>query len=131
MAAGSEPEHIKRLFGLLSPYCIGLSLCGAGAGGYAVAILKADARVSDIAAVVDGINRSIVDDDGDVHNHDVHSHDVHSHDGGQESHCCQQVVSLHTVTVDDVGLHAALYRVDAQGSAPLSTAELRRHILLR
>ena len=84
MAAGSEPVHIQRLFSLLSPHCVGLSLCGAGAGGYAVVILKDEDSVSNVAAVLDRINQSIV---GEV----------------------DRLLSLHRVTVDAVGLHAQLH----------------------
>jgi hypothetical protein len=40
MAKGSEPEDIKLLLQRLEPLSCGLSLCGAGAGGYVVCILK-------------------------------------------------------------------------------------------
>ena len=40
MAAGSEPDHIFRLLGKLRPLSSALSLCGAGAGGYALVMLK-------------------------------------------------------------------------------------------
>ena len=42
MARGSEPPHIAALLSYLRPYCSALSLCGAGAGGFAVVVLKAD-----------------------------------------------------------------------------------------
>ena len=42
MAEGCEPPYISRLMHHLSGLCVGLSLCGAGAGGFLVAILKAD-----------------------------------------------------------------------------------------
>jgi hypothetical protein len=84
MAAGSEPIHIQRLFSVLSPHCDGLSLCGAGAGGYAVVILKDDDSVGNVAAILDEINQSIV---GEV----------------------DRMLSLHRVTVDAVGLHAQLH----------------------
>ena len=40
MAKGSEPQHVATLLAKLRPYCYGLGLCGAGAGGFAVCILK-------------------------------------------------------------------------------------------
>jgi len=43
MAAGSEPLHIAKLLASLRPYCCGLSICGAGAGGYAICILHKNA----------------------------------------------------------------------------------------
>jgi hypothetical protein len=40
MAAGSEPEYLRRLRLHLAGICCGFSLCGAGGGGYAVAVVK-------------------------------------------------------------------------------------------
>lgn len=40
MAAGSEPSTIAALFAELRPLTCGLSLCGAGAGGFGVAVLR-------------------------------------------------------------------------------------------
>lgn len=40
MAAGTEPDHIARLLDVIRPLSRGMSLCGAGGGGYAVVILK-------------------------------------------------------------------------------------------
>jgi hypothetical protein len=40
MAAGSEPVYIQKLLHVMHPICCGLSLCGAGAGGFAVVFLK-------------------------------------------------------------------------------------------
>lgn len=52
MASGSEPDNIQLLLAHLRPYCAGLSLCGAGAGGYAVCILKADINIDSIRSIV-------------------------------------------------------------------------------
>lgn len=40
MAAGSEPSYIQELLNVIRPICCGLSLCGAGAGGFVVLFLK-------------------------------------------------------------------------------------------
>ena len=40
MAPGSEPPHVTSLLHALKPYCLGSGLCGAGAGGFAVCILR-------------------------------------------------------------------------------------------
>ena len=48
MAAGSEPPHIRSLLDHLRPLTVGLSLCGAGAGGFAVVILKRDRSLKDL-----------------------------------------------------------------------------------
>lgn len=42
MAAQSEPPHIKTLLDRLRKLAAGLSLCGAGAGGFGVLILRHD-----------------------------------------------------------------------------------------
>jgi hypothetical protein len=48
MAAGSEPPHIRSLLEHLRPFTVGLSLCGAGAGGFAVVVLKRDRSVKEL-----------------------------------------------------------------------------------
>jgi fucokinase len=47
MAPGSEPPHIADLLQALRPLCCGLGVCGAGAGGFAVAILRPDAFIEE------------------------------------------------------------------------------------
>lgn len=48
MAEGSEPQHISRLLALLRPHCVGLALCGAGAGGFLVIIRKRESTAIDV-----------------------------------------------------------------------------------
>jgi hypothetical protein len=58
MASGSEPESIGHLLYRFRPHCVGISLCGAGAGGYAVCILKRSASVEDIKQVINTLINS-------------------------------------------------------------------------
>ncbi len=81
MAAGSEPLHIAHLLCQLRPLCSGLSLCGAGAGGFASVILKRDTSVSELRALVEKINTENGTKDADQ-------------------------LSLHTVSVDCSGIYA-------------------------
>src|SRR5690242_16080293 len=57
MAPGSEPQNIQSILSTLRPICDGLSLCGAGAGGYAVVILKRDVPKSSLEQLVMELNR--------------------------------------------------------------------------
>lgn len=58
MAAGSEPPHIAAMLAQLRPLCSGLSLCGAGAGGFATVILKRDVTESALRELIDAINEA-------------------------------------------------------------------------
>lgn len=82
MAAGSEPPHIKKLLGSLRPFAEGLSLCGAGAGGFAVIILKREASLADLEALVRHLN-------GDISSQDS--------------------LSVHTIKVDRSGIKTSRY----------------------
>lgn len=83
MAAGSEPPHIAHLLSQLRPLCSGLSLCGAGAGGFASVILKRDASVSELRMLVEQIN----------------SHNMHRTNDAD-------LLSLHAISIDCSGIHA-------------------------
>lgn len=48
MADGSEPTNIRQILHHFSDITCGMSLCGAGAGGFAVLILKADKSKEDL-----------------------------------------------------------------------------------
>jgi len=61
MAVGSEPVHIANLLASLRPYCCGLSICGAGAGGYAICVLHKDAFVGQNAQ--EGLAKLVYDID--------------------------------------------------------------------
>ncbi len=49
MAEGSEPLHVTRLLELLRPLACGLSLCGAGGGGFLVMVLRRDASLEQVS----------------------------------------------------------------------------------
>lgn len=57
MAAGSEPEHLRQLRRSLAPHCLGWSLCGAGGGGFAVAILPSGASAYCFREEVEKVNK--------------------------------------------------------------------------
>jgi hypothetical protein len=52
MASASEPPHITKLLSMLRPLCTGLSLCGAGAGGFFVLVLKQDKNINDVQLTI-------------------------------------------------------------------------------
>lgn len=81
MAAGSEPPHIAHLLSQLRPLCSGLSLCGAGAGGFASVVLKRDVSVSELRELIDTLN---------AQNRTNHA----------------DLLSLHTVSIDCSGIYA-------------------------
>lgn len=56
MARESEPHHLKELRLSLAPVCLGWSLCGAGGGGFAVAILKQDVSLVEFRSEVERVN---------------------------------------------------------------------------
>lgn len=73
MAAGSEPAHIAGMLAQLRPLCSGLSLCGAGAGGFATVILKRDVSESSLRELIDAINLSNGEDVTESEKLSVHS----------------------------------------------------------
>lgn len=56
MAQGSEPLYLQKLRNDLSPYCLGWSLCGAGGGGFAVAVLKREVTASQFLEAIENVN---------------------------------------------------------------------------
>lgn len=56
MAPGTDPEHIRKLLTFLRPSCLGLSLCGAGGGGFAVCILKSTCTKNDLILAINEFN---------------------------------------------------------------------------
>lgn len=74
LARGSEPEYVRKIRMMLTPVCSGISLCGAGAGGFMIVILKRDESFTSLEEVLGGIDPSLgiskhyvtVDSDGIV-----------------------------------------------------------------
>ncbi len=56
MAPGSEPPHIRIILDQLKPLCCGISLCGAGAGGFGVLILQRECDASVLQSRVKKLN---------------------------------------------------------------------------
>eukprot|EP01038_Epipyxis_sp_PR26KG_P004331 gene4331-6132_t len=56
MAPGSEPLHISKILDILRPISEGVTLCGAGAGGYAAIILKAGYTYEDLTVIISDYN---------------------------------------------------------------------------
>ncbi len=59
MAAGSEPPYIAAILDYLRPLSEGLSLCGAGAGGYGAVILKREVDRLSLEQSVMELNRTL------------------------------------------------------------------------
>jgi len=57
----------------LRPLCTGLSLCGAGAGGFATVILKHDVSEAALRELIDAINVSNGEDVAESEKLSVHS----------------------------------------------------------
>jgi len=56
MASGTETEHTRNILRFVRPICSGMSLCGAGAGGFAVVILKSTCTKDDLIKAVNEFN---------------------------------------------------------------------------
>ena len=86
MAPGCEPPHITRLMRCLDPFCSGLSLCGAGSGGFLVAICDNSLSPQVINDLVDEYKRE-----------ELQSYPEHSDIVNQ--------ISIHSVSIDMSGIH--------------------------
>ena len=89
MAAGSEPPNIRHILDRLRPLCTGLSLCGAGAGGFAAVILKREFTLSDLQRCVEGINAGLLLGEGVANQ--------------------GELLSMHTAEIDWDGLQCTVY----------------------
>lgn len=67
MAPGSDPPYIRAILQLFEPIVEALSLCGAGAGGFGVLILKRNVSKQIVTDIVAGINanKALVQNDAD------------------------------------------------------------------
>jgi hypothetical protein len=85
MASASEPPHITQLLHVLRPLCSGISLCGAGAGGFVVLVLKTSSSLEDVEqrtasyAQLTGVELS-------VHRATINSDGTTSRESGHEEH---------------------------------------------
>lgn len=97
MAAGSEPPHIARLLARMRPLCEGLSLCGAGAGGFAIAVLKSDRNQLDLESCVRTYERELGGDSS-----------ARSANDGEESQLRleseEALLTVHSLRVDTEGI---------------------------
>lgn len=103
MAAGSEPPNIRSILDQLRPLCSGLSLCGAGAGGFAAVILKQDYTLTDLQRVVQDINTCLQSGGAGV----------------------DDLLSLHTAGIDWQGMQCVVHSI---GSTPCSDREVVLHL---
>jgi hypothetical protein len=90
MAQGSEPLHISKLLRLIRPHTVGLSLCGAGAGGFLVAILQQDHSIEHIE---DAIHRYKIESCGEDDFHDD-----------------SMKMSIHRISINSQGIHTTTQR---------------------
>lgn len=93
MAAGSEPAHIKTILDDLRPLSEAVSLCGAGAGGFAVVILKRTFFLKDLQECIERMNVRVVDGSGSGG----------SGTSSNSSLLSDRKFSIHTVEVDSIG----------------------------
>lgn len=98
MAPGSDPEHIRRVLQRLTSLVTGLSLCGAGAGGFGVLVLRRDVSQATLQATLDAIYAADVRSDG------------------------SERWTVHRVAVDTVGVDAVGYDDASLDLAVLLTA---------
>ena len=116
MASGSEPLHIQRLFTHLRPITVGLSLCGAGAGGFAVVLLKKNKTKNDLQKL---LNEFLVKaPDYQIVWNNINLEDDEEENGKEDSKNVQPTsdvdftLTLHTVNIDSEGLATSDYNND-------------------
>lgn len=52
LAKGSEPQYVTDIFTVLRPHCHGMSLCGAGGGGFMAVITKKRSAMSEVEGLL-------------------------------------------------------------------------------
>ena len=92
MAPGTDPVHIRNILTFLRPYCSGLSLCGAGGGGFAICILKSTCTKDDLIKSVDEFNT--------INQSSLTIHDVKVDSDGIKSKTLDGSVRLHAPLQD-------------------------------
>lgn len=95
MAPGSDPPHIRQILSKIEPFTCGLSLCGAGAGGFGAVMLKNGVSELDLRKVIDEINQQ---------------------DSFQKS---SNKISLHPVSIDKQGLIVTEQKCEDDGPLAL------------
>ncbi len=116
MASGSEPPHIQRILNHLRGLCCGVSLCGAGAGGFAVLVAQRDVTRRHLQQSVDELNRVL----GAEEEEKLGTAEEEEENGGSDdeegegklseeetkpaSTSCGNKLTLHDVTVDLLGI---------------------------
>lgn len=98
MAPGSNPPHTQHILEYLKPLCLGMSLCGAGAGGFAVLLCNPNTTTADVENRVAELNVKLTE----------------VADNGATS-----VLSVHSVAIDNSGLEVHLQQCNWE-STPLS-----------
>ena len=102
MASGSEPPHIKTVLHQFRDLCSGVSLCGAGAGGFAVLVLRQDVSREFLQQTVDAANRA-----------------ASGRDWGK--------LTLHSVKIDPVGIVS--HCVDCDPSSTTIERDLSQYLV--
>lgn len=93
MASGSEPHNLRVILDHVRGLCQGVSLCGAGAGGFAVLIVQRDVSRRHLQQCVDQLNMSLGRGGGEQRGLES---PVTAKDDG--------LLTLHGVTVDLAGI---------------------------
>jgi hypothetical protein len=88
IASGSDTENLRRIVSTLQPISVGISACGAGAGGFVVCILKRDSCLADLEHLVHSLQTS-----------------GHQHSGNAKE---LGLLSVHTVSVNNVGVDVSV-----------------------
>ena len=99
MAAGSEPGHIRTILDELRPLSEALSLCGAGAGGFAVVILKRESSLKDLEDSIVRINGRV---------------DAVDSGSGNNASLQDRKLSIHSVQVDSFGTKTTFFDEDGK-----------------
>lgn len=117
MAPGSDPEHIRRVLQRLASLVTGLSLCGAGAGGFGVLVLRRDVSQATLQATLDAIYA-----DDERRAGAIAPPTDNDDDGDVDATLPPERWTVHRVAVDTVGVDAVGYDDATVDLAALLTA---------
>ncbi len=138
MASGSEPPHIRTLLARLRPLTVGLSLCGAGAGGFAVVVLRRDKGRADLEAALKAPVSRLTPvpgpdsgpfvrlsgpgpDSGPTGATGPEPINVGGPDSGPIGAC--EALSIHSVTIDPAGITTHAFPPNSNNSPQLTGVE--------